>query len=235
MSDDEGRMQYSGGGFISFYDNKPVARFTASEVKRQEAPESRPAVGPRVTLAGYASVYNKVHLDAEGKQIEVFTPGCFARGLHDGRAIRFLVRHREGKCVATSAGSLELLADDIGLAFRVELSSNTAYADEAIALAQTKAASMSVGYRVDRDEFQIIDGHKVRFLRDVSLEEITIAPPGKGAVREAFAIVLDSNSQSLRQLCESKSLANEWGSVAVRRALDSFADRVVQLAEKVSK
>lgn len=224
MSDDEdeGKMHYSSGGFINFLDGMPPARrwsSAAEETKRQ------PISGPRVTLAGYASMFNKVHFDSKGERIEVFAPGCFARGLHDGRAIRFLVGHREGKCIATSADTLELLSDDVGLAFKCAVSPG-GYADEAIALARTNAASMSVGYRVAKDDVQEIENHKVRILLDVSLEEISIGPPGKGAVKEAFAFVLSDNTQTLQQLCESKSLANEWSSVAFRRALGGFADRL---------
>ncbi|TIT59867.1 MAG: hypothetical protein E5W60_19680, partial [Mesorhizobium sp.] len=159
-------------------------------------------------------------------QIEVFSPGCFARGLHDGRAIRFLVRHLEGKCLATSADNLELLSDDHGLAFVCFVNPDDNYADEAIEMAKTNAASMSVGYRVAKDDFQTIDGHKIRFLRDVSIEEISIAPPGKGAVREAFCIALADKSKTLRELSETKWLANEWSSVKLRRALGSFSDQL---------
>ncbi|MFB9984344.1 HK97 family phage prohead protease [Mesorhizobium kowhaii] len=231
MSDDEGEMHYLGGGFITMWDGKSRGRpqYAMDEMKRRPPAEPRP--GLRITLGGYASVFNKVHLDHEGKQIEVFSPGCFARGLHDGRAIRFLVRHHEIKCLATTADSLELLADDVGLAFRCALSAGDP-ADEAIALARTNAAGMSVGYRVVQDEVRTIDGHKVRFLRDVSLDEITICPPGKGCVREAYCVVINDNSRTLRQMCESKTLADEWSSVAFRRALGSFADQLTGLATK---
>jgi HK97 family phage prohead protease len=230
MSDDEGEMCYSSGGGFTFIDRAPTGRqaFGRQEVKLGLPYSRRPR---KVQLAGYASVFNKVHRNPKTDELEVFSQGCFARALHDGRAIRFLVRHQEGKCLATSADDLELLSDDHGLAFLCFVNPDGYFANEAIELVKSKDASMSVGYQVIKDEIQTIEGYKVRFLRDVSLVEVSLCPPGKGAVREAFCFALEDKSRTLRELSESKWLAQEWSTIQLRRAFGTFSDQVKALAK----
>jgi len=228
MSDDEGEMCYSSGGFINFIDGRPSSLRAAP----QEVKYARPVNRPKVQLAGYASVFNKVHRNPKTDDLEVFSPGCFARGLHDGRAIRFLVRHQEGKCLATSADNLELLSDHHGLGFLCFVNPDEYFANEAIEMVKSNDASMSVGYQVVKDEILTIDGHKIRCLRDVSLSEVSLCPPGKGAVREAFCFALQDKTKTLRELCESRWLADEWSSVQLRRAVGGLSDQLKTLVSK---
>jgi HK97 family phage prohead protease len=98
-----------------------------------------------------------------------------------------LVDYDESRLIATAADRLELLGDDKGLAFRLRLRPGD---NDLIRLVKSgERDGMSVGYRIEADEWKTIAGERVRIITYGSLIEISLVK--RGAVRQAFASVVD--------------------------------------------
>jgi HK97 family phage prohead protease len=110
------------------------------------------------------------------------------------KSIRLLVEHNESDVVATTkTGGLKLRADADGLAFICPVP-NTPTGLAAKTLKKHKCG-MSVGYVPKRVECLKVSGEDVHLIREADLRDITICP--RGAVREAFAVLLDDEEKSL--------------------------------------
>lgn len=208
------QLEYGGGGYVTKFENRPLSYPGERDMERKFAPASE-------QIAGYATRYHKVHYGKDG--FEAFSAGCFATTLLQGHAVRFLVGHDEGKCIATTETGLDLHSDEDGLAFRCPVA-NSLVGIAAHALASSGCAGMSVGYRVKRDEIVDYGGHSVRMIREAELVEITITEPGKGAVREAFAVLVKSGAGSLANARDE--IFREESAVKFRRAMNQLKTAV---------
>lgn len=208
-------LEISGGGFITSIDGKSVgsAPLETKYLKRALTDLAEPIV------QGYATKFLKVHWHQQTRQYEVFVTGCFATSLASGRPIRILASHEEIELIATTSDRLELLADDIGLAFRLRLRPDDER-DMTIArdVALGDLAECSVGYTVNRER-QIVDGSfSVRAIDDVDLKEISLVRAG--AVPETRAVLVEGARRwSLREDLRRGSLfVGAWTPNDVRQA-----------------
>ncbi len=174
--------------------------------------------GPSLEVRGYATRYMKFHVGRDG--IELFAPRCFERTLGSG-VVKFLIAHDQSKEVANTSNGLELLEDEEGLAFRLPLPA-TATASQVKDLANDGRAAMSLAYRVHSEETRLVGGHKVRCILDAELVEISILPPGKGAVKQAHLILDQRSSRSLPEMCERKELLADAAATTIRRSAANF-------------
>ncbi len=138
-----------------------------------DAPEVRADEAGHV-LSGYAAIFNRMSADLGGFR-EIIKSGAFADSLSDGRDVRALVDHDPAKILGrTSAGTLRLREDGVGLADEVDVP-DTTYARDLLASVRRKdIRGQSFGFRVLEDEWAY-DGDDVliRTLIKVSLLEVT--------------------------------------------------------------
>lgn len=197
-----------GGEILSVDGEIPSVGTGRSETKLEQ---SRP-----IELRGYATRYEKLH-QYQG-YLDYFLPGCFARSLMDGRAIRLLVAHDESKCVATTADRLELHSDNSGLAFRCDMTGLRSEIFDWIG----DRRGMSVKTRTLVEEVMPLDGYNVRLIKDAELFEISVGR--YPIVRQAFAVIGDSTKgRSLSQLCRTNELMYEGASEALGVAVAQLA------------
>jgi HK97 family phage prohead protease len=148
-------------------------------------------------IGGYATRHNKPH-SYKGR-VEVLRPGAFTKSLRDGSVIRFIEDHNDEKLLAFTGNSLCLWEDDVGLAFKARL---PAIAGQRIypEIKGGRRASMSVGYKEVSAEDHIIEGQKVRFIKEAKLLEISLIKTGSsGVVTSAFAEALSDSDSLLSQ------------------------------------
>jgi len=179
-------------------------------------------------VAGYATMYNKIHF-GDRSQLEVFSPGCFARTLVSGKAVRAIIEHDEAKVVGTTADVLELRSDRNGLGFKCFLPYTPEGSVAYDMVNQAVRCSMSVSYEVRVDEVRNIDGHDIRFIRDAELNEISFVKAG--AVREAFA-VKHSSDDMLDHIMRNGSLLSDGAAAGFKRAFHKFEDDVLAMVRR---
>ncbi|WP_424981604.1 HK97 family phage prohead protease [Maritalea sp. S77] len=147
-------------------------------------------------LQGWACVYGKFH--SHKGRAEVFAPGCFGNSLMKNK-VQFQLDHNRDVLDDTSGG-LQLLSDEKGLAFRLELKNNGVRE----IVSQHRWNAVSVGYNhIDYRDFNI-KGQEVRLIKKADLREISLVR--RGAVRQTFARVVDAaNSGPLETEMKSSS------------------------------
>jgi HK97 family phage prohead protease len=180
-----GGVEYGGVGHV----NSVTTEHGIITFDYGELPEARSASQELsgIFLQGFGTRYSKAHV--YDRHIEVIAPGAFARTLATKAAVRFLIGHDEARLVATSADRLELLSNDVGLAFRLSLTY-----DDGELIREVKSGArdgMSVAYRVECDEWRTIDGVKFRMITDATLLEISAVH--RGAVKEAYVTLVDAS------------------------------------------
>jgi HK97 family phage prohead protease len=127
-----------------------------------------------------------------------------------------LVDYDESRLIATAADRLELLGDEKGLAFRLRLRPGD---NDLIRLVKSgERDGMSVGYRIEADEWKTIAGERVRIITYGSLIEISLVK--RGAVRQAFASVADvSQCGTLAEDCRAGILLRDGSTRTLMTAL----------------
>ena len=80
-------------------------------------------------ITGYAAMFNSPSQDLGGF-IEVIKPGAFTKSLANGADVRCLFNHSEDMILGrTTAGTLRLIEDNVGLRFECDLP-DTSYAND---------------------------------------------------------------------------------------------------------
>jgi uncharacterized protein len=150
-------------------------------------------------LQGYACLWNKIHWYSRLQRLEAFAPGAFAASLMSGKAISAYTEHDEIGLFATTADRLELIQDQWGLAFRVQLRKGDDHQEHlARKVALGEWSQMSVGYRTIREHTVTIDGKTIHLLDECDLREISICK--RGAVPGTTCVVIDArNRKTLRE------------------------------------
>jgi len=127
-------------------------------------------------LVGYAVRFNTLSEDLGGFR-ERIMPGALTKTIQSGRDIRALVDHDHAKILGrTSAGTLELSVDEMGLRFQVTLP-DTQYARDTQSLVERgDIRGMSFGFLVPKgaERFITEGGARVRELLEIDLREITV-------------------------------------------------------------
>jgi HK97 family phage prohead protease len=198
---EDSRRGYSiggSGGPIMFVDRQ-----------RANAPPTIRRSGSAQILEGFAVLYNKAHSHKGG--VEIFKRGCFDRTLSTKSLVKFYIDHqRDSICLGDTDTNLELVDSDVGLGFRLKLSST--------ALERLDGRDrMSVGYNeIDVEVCTILD-ENVRLIKSGSLTEISAVH--NPAVKQTYAIVRDAAHTGRLQDDIKRSFPSDSASAAFQRAL----------------
>lgn len=144
------------------------------------------------TLIGYVAVFNSPSEDLGGYK-ELLMPGCFDPLPTD---IPALVNHDDSACIGrTSANTLTLTPDEIGLAYRIALPDITVARDLKVSVERGDLTGCSFGFICLDDEWvDSGDGTVLRIIRSVELIEVSV-----GVTFPAYT----STSSQVRSLPES--------------------------------
>ena len=126
-------------------------------------------------VAGYAIVWNSPSCDLGGFT-ELCAPTMLNRTLKESPDVLALRDHKQELLLGrTTAGTLELKTDDIGLAFTVTLPKTQIGDDTAVNVANRNLSGVSFGFNMVQDSWSVdAEGNPVRTLLDVILHEISI-------------------------------------------------------------
>lgn len=151
------------------------------------------AVDTKRTAAGYAALFNS-ETEIAGAFREVIAPGAFAETLKKSD-VRALVDHDTGRVIGrSSAGTLRLKEDDVGLSVEVDLPDTTEGRDLAVLLERGDITGMSFGFRVTAESWDERGPMPVRTIQAVDLFEVSAV---------AFP-AYDDTSIALRSLDEAR-------------------------------
>ncbi|HEY1502631.1 MAG TPA: HK97 family phage prohead protease [Acidobacteriaceae bacterium] len=126
-------------------------------------------------VAGYAIVWNSRSVDLGGFT-EICSPGMLNRTLRENPDVLMLRDHKTELLLGrTSAGTLSLNVDNVGLAFTVTLPATAIGDDTAENVRLRNLSGCSFGFNtVDDSWAQDADGNVVRTLLDIDLLECSI-------------------------------------------------------------
>lgn len=127
------------------------------------------------SVSGYAIVYNSQSVDLGGFA-EIVAPGSLTRTLKDSPDVLCLRDHKQELLLGrTTAGTLTLVEDQMGLNFTCNLPATTTGNDLAESLRRGDIDSCSFGFCVANDTWnQDANGAIIRTLLDVDLFEISV-------------------------------------------------------------
>lgn len=117
------------------------------------------------TFSGFAATFNNIDL-----QDDIIVRGAFLKTLQSGRKVKLLWQHNHDEIVGSL---LKIEETDEGLVVEGRLNLGTRRGAEAIALLRAgDLDSMSIGFRVKKDEFDPDTG--IRILKELELIEISL-------------------------------------------------------------
>jgi Caudovirus prohead serine protease len=115
--------------------------------------------------------------------------GCF--GNVDDYNVRFLIDHIDSTEVADNDGALELMVDEDGIQFRLDLEKTKLGNVIARMCEVGSRSSISIGCDIHAEHDEIIDGQTVRVVTRALLKELTQCRAG-AAGDDAFAMLVDT-------------------------------------------
>lgn len=123
------------------------------------------------TIAGYAAVFGAA-AEIGGQFREIVAPGAF-QGTIAGD-VRALIDHDSGRVIGrTTAGTLRLAEDDVGLAVEIDLPDTQDGRDLATLIARGDISGMSFGFIVTRQLWDETGDIPVRTIQAVDLREVS--------------------------------------------------------------
>lgn len=128
------------------------------------------------TISGYAARFGDETVIASSFR-EKLAAGCFSRTLRESPDVVMLLDHDSGRVLGrTTAGTLTLREDRIGLWFSLEADTTTPSGMEALGTVKRgDVHGCSFGFRVRSEEWQDGDDRlPLRIITDVDLYELTI-------------------------------------------------------------
>ncbi|MEH6564635.1 MAG: HK97 family phage prohead protease [Halopseudomonas sp.] len=140
--------------------------------KPQEMRLQVPDEGQPTLIGGHAAVFNQRSEDLGGF-VEQIAPGAFASSIAS-RDIRALLNHNADLILGRStAGTLRLVEDDVGLNIEID-TPDTSYArDLLISMGRGDIREMSFGFLTLQDHWEKIGDVWVRTLMEVELHEVS--------------------------------------------------------------
>lgn len=145
------------------------------EIRAAQADGTDETIG----VTGHAAVFDTPSLPLydwwEGQYIEEIAPGAFAKTLAEAD-VRFLINHDENLLLArTSAGTLRLAEDDIGLAVDADLEATTFGLDLAKNMRRGNVNQMSFMFICMKDDWSLgtRDGMPLRKVQEVKLIDVS--------------------------------------------------------------
>lgn len=136
-----------------------------------KAPELRADDSGKVAV-GYAALFD-TKADIGGYFIELIARGAFDETLRSSD-VRALIDHDTGRVIGrTSAKTLRLKEDPVGLSVEIDLPDTTDGRDLAVQLDRGDISGMSFGFRVTHDEWDESGDVPVRTIHKVDLFEVS--------------------------------------------------------------
>lgn len=123
------------------------------------------------TVVGYAAVFGNP-ADIGGQFREIIAPGAFRETITGD--VRALIDHDSGRVIGrTTAGTLRLAEDDLGLAVEIDLPDTQDGRDLATLIARGDISGMSFGFIVTRQQWDETGDMPVRTIQSVDLREVS--------------------------------------------------------------
>ncbi|KQZ99573.1 phage prohead protein [Mesorhizobium sp. Root157] len=162
---------------------------------------------PNNTISGYAARFGDATVIA-GEFREKLAPGAFARSLREKPDVVMLLDHDSGRVLGrTTAGTLTLREDRIGLWFSLDVDPSTPEGQSALGtVGRQDVKGCSFGFRVRAERWE--DGGvklPLRIIEDVDLFEITLT--AFPAYPTTSASISRSNASSAARRVRAKAEA----------------------------
>ena len=202
--------------------------------------ERRSADGSRKPgFTGYASVFNSETLIGQlpwGFR-ETWAPGCFTKTLNESDVVALCDHDMAKPLSRQSAGTLALTQDDTGLAVDSDIPETTYGQDLLINLENKNVAGMSVGFRVIKDAWELLeDGSELRTIMEVQLVEVSTTAFPAFTDTSAGARSVDMRSAALartaRAMRSTTDDDDDPGTLA--QAADAAVDEAMNLIAGIS-
>ncbi|QFT31807.1 Caudovirus prohead protease [Labrenzia sp. THAF82] len=185
------------------------------------AVESRADDDGKMTVAGYAAVFNE-EADIGGWFIETVAPGAFDRSIkeHDVRAF---FDHDMGRVLGRkSSSTLRLEEDSKGLSVEIDLPDTSDGRDVKTLIERGDISGMSFGFRVTKQEWDETGEVPKRTILDVDLFEVSIVS------MPAY----DGTSVAMRSLEAARSERKQQNFSAAQRRLRMKMDLDMKVRSK---
>ena len=181
--------------------------------------ELRTDVDNNSTAIGYAAKFNSLSSNLGGF-VESIAPGAFTQTLATGTGVdaRALWNHDSGQLLGRmSAETLNLVEDEVGLRFEIDLPNTTTGRDVRELLNRGDVQGASFGFRVIDDSWgETEQGYPLRELRSVSLSEVSLV---------TFPAYPETEV-ALRSLADNKDLSfDDVAAAAAANELKSLIDQ----------
>lgn len=186
-------------------------------VSREPANEA--ATG--LALDGYGVVYNEPLIYEH--EIWVFEAGCFSNSLKAGQAVHFQLDHDDKQRVASTRDALSFEDDEIGLAFRLDLSEVERGAELKQMVDTNRRAAISVGIKNEETHIKTIGKHPVRFITKADLIEVSLV--GAGKCLNAFAGIVNAGFEALEPGKKGVMFIANFADHKLKRMKKSVAER----------
>lgn len=124
-------------------------------------------------LAGYAAKFNARSEDLGGF-VELIDPGAFDRALREQHDVRLLINHEGVPLARSTAGTLRLSVDEVGLRIEGDLPETQAGRDIATSVERGDITQMSFGFRTLADAWDFKTEPIERTLTDVELLDVSV-------------------------------------------------------------
>jgi HK97 family phage prohead protease len=202
-------------------------RFAKSNVAKVDAEYE-----PRLCIEGIAALTEYAIANKNGTII-VFDPEAFDKHVASGRRTEMWIGHDPTKVVGSNSTGLELCLLNNGIAFRMPLA-NCSYAATIKEMVESgKRAAISIGYTELKARDEICFGHKVRWIEEAAIREVSLVPVG--ACKQAFARLVDANHElPLNESVSSGMFGIEYGLHNVRVMKRDNDDAISSLASRLS-
>lgn len=130
------------------------------------------AVDKKKKIGGYAAVFNS-EADIGDYFREIIAPGAFSKTLKGD--VRALVDHDSGRVIGrTTAKTLRLMEDNIGLAVEIDLPDTSDGRDLATLIERGDISGMSFGFIVTKQTWDETGEVPIRTIEEVELHEVSV-------------------------------------------------------------
>lgn len=127
----------------------------------------------KVTLRGYAAVFNSLSQDLGGF-VEIIRPGAFTRTLASGADVRLLVNHEGTPLARTKSGTLRLAEDQRGLRMEADLDPSDPDVQALVPkIRRGDMDQMSFGFTTKNDIWRQEGERQIRELHNVELFDVS--------------------------------------------------------------
>jgi HK97 family phage prohead protease len=150
-------------------------------------------------IKGYAMKWNELSEDLGGF-IEKFTPGSFAKSIRKSNQLSYFNHNHDIILGSTNSKTLELVEDDVGLRFSIELPDTTAGNDVGYLIKRGDVKGVSIGFNVPEEgenwDMSGIENGKpaIRTVTEANL--IEISPTPRPAFPQTWVIARSTEKQN---------------------------------------